>query len=258
MAPRRGNSTSYHKSVRTGCPRIGNQTLDGRPTLPALEKMWWKSRSRDPFCVTYDRGKKASIKFIKGGAVAEALDFLADMTGDHAFKTAALALRGYGLAEGGLKQGALRLVKEQTGTAAWVAMPRMHSWKQVIKSVRGAAARTAVQLGIPGSSFEAVIEELRKTYPVWLKKVEDNAHAKQIQSGDTGRKLRVRFAVPSLGTDNEPITELMGVHFGQDGFGIAPDNRAWRRLIHQGSIALYGVIERGLGKNSETNNQEVR
>jgi hypothetical protein len=222
--------------------------------------MWRQSVSRDPLYVAYDRGRAAisANESINGGDVADALDFLADMVGDHAFRTAALALRGYGLAGGGLKQDTLGLVREQNGTAAWAAMPCMHSWKQVIKSVSAAAARTAVQLGIPGKSFEVVIDALRKTYPVWLKEIEDKAPTRQIQSGDTGRKLRVRFTVPRLGADNEPITELMGVHFGQDGFGIAPDNRDWRRLIHQGHVALYGVFEPELGKNAETKNQEVR
>jgi hypothetical protein len=186
MAARRGNSTSYHRSDRTD------------------EEMWRRSVSRDPLCVAYDRGRAAIFanESINGGDVADALDFLAEMIGDHAFRTAALALRGYGLAGGGLKQDTLRLVREQNGTAAWAAMPCIHSWKQVIKSERAAAAQTAVQLGIPGSSFEAVKKELCKTYPVWLKEIEDKAPTRQSQSGDTGRKLRVRFTVPWLGADN--------------------------------------------------------
>jgi hypothetical protein len=81
----------------------------------------------------------------------------------------------------------------------------------VTKSSRAAAARTAVVLGIPGSSFRAVIKNLTTTYLMWLKIVESEAPGRQIPSGNTGRTLRVRFAAPWLGTDNLPITELMGV-----------------------------------------------
>jgi hypothetical protein len=67
----------------------------------------------------------------------------------------------------------------------------------------------------------------------------------------------VRFTRPWLGADNQPITELMGVKFGDDGFGLASDDREWRRLIAGGHISLCGVIETA-GENPETNNQDAR
>jgi hypothetical protein len=114
MAARRGNSTSYHM----GRPKIDDLTLEGRPTLAALEEMWQASNSRDSLCVAHERGgaTKFANESINGGDLADALDFLADMTGDHAFLTAALALRGYGLAVGGLKQDTLRMLREYHGT----------------------------------------------------------------------------------------------------------------------------------------------
>ena len=124
-------------------------------------------------------------------------------------------------------------------------MPKMHAWVREGKSVTDAVERTAVQLGIPGVSFDAVVEHLRKSYSGWLEVVEGNVPSPQFPSGDTGRKLRVRFARPWLGADNQPITELMGVKFGDDGFGLAPDNREWR------------LIET-VAENPEAKNQDAR
>jgi hypothetical protein len=242
MAARRGNSTKYSSS-----------------TDSELDKKWRRSVSRDRLNVAYDRGKATSFanESIKGKDVAAALAFLADMTGDEAFQTAALALRAYGLAEGGLKQKTLQMMRDTHGTAARFAMPEMHAWVREGKSVTDAAARTAVQLGIPGVSFDAVVEHLRKSYSGWLEVVEGNVPSPQFPSGDTGRKLRVRFTRPWLGADNQPVTELMGVRFGDDGFGLAPDNREWRRLIAGGHISHCGVIET-VGENPETKNQDAR
>src|SRR5437764_914373 len=102
MAQRRGNSSSYEK------PDV--ESLDGgNPSAAAFEAMWCASVARDPLNVAYDRGKQAKFanESLNGGDVAEALDFLANMTGDEAFLTAALAIRSYGVAGGGLKQDTL-------------------------------------------------------------------------------------------------------------------------------------------------------
>jgi hypothetical protein len=288
MAPKRGNSTSYHQpttkrarelaksggyknssEIKDEMSKAGElsrgehlfddpsvcselnflcteaRTLTGNPTFIALEKMWERSVKRQTLNVAHDRGRATSFanESMKGGDIAEALDFLADMTGDSAFLTAALALRAYGLDGGGLKQDTLRMMRDHHGTGAWFAMPRMHSWRRARKSDRAAAARAAIQLGIHGATFNAVVKELTAVYPIWLKAVADNAPARQIPTGDTGRKLRVRFSVPWLDVDGMPMTQLMGVHFDEEGFGIAPDNREWRRLICLGSVALYGVVE---------------
>src|SRR5262249_11953569 len=188
---------------------------------------------------------------LSGGDIAEALEFLEDMLGDDAFRTARLALDAYGLTfGGGLKNETLAVVKDQWQTAAWGAMPRMHAWVINGKSEREAAKISAAELGVravKSARYEAAIDSLRKTYPLWLKSVKNNEPCK-VHDGDTGRKLRVRFARTWLGADNQPITELMSVKFDGNGFGLAPDNREWRRLIHAGYIALYGVLE--LGKSS--------
>jgi hypothetical protein len=187
----------------------------------------------------------------------KALDFIAEITGDEAFRSAILAMRAYGLDRGGLKQNALQMIKKQCRTAEWAAMPRMHSL--VLSGLESvpAAKEAAAQPGIPGQSFSRVVDRLRKTYPAWKRSLAGQLPAPRWLDGNTGRTLRVRLARPWLGADNQPSSELMGVQFGDDGFGIAADNREWRRLIYEGHIALYGVIEPA-GKNMETNNQATK
>jgi hypothetical protein len=229
VGARRGNSTNYF-----------NSTDDTAP-----EEKWRRAVARDPFSVAYDRGKATSFanESIKGKDIAAALNFLADMTGDHAFLTAALVLRAYGLADGGLKQKTLEMMRDNHGTPARFAGPRMHAWVREGKSVSEAAALTAIDLGIPGASFKAVVDALRKGYSSWREAVDDDQHPPQLPSGDTGRRLRVRLTCSWLDANNKPITELMGVKFGDDGFGVAPDDREWRRLIAGGSISLCGIVE---------------
>jgi hypothetical protein len=81
-----------------------------------LKKLWeWKCKI-DPFIGCYDRGKKTQFanESISGGDIAEALDFLVDMLGDEAFRTARLALNAYGLRfGGGLKQKTLAMIDAQ-------------------------------------------------------------------------------------------------------------------------------------------------
>ncbi len=62
-------------------------TLSGNPTFVILAEMWRRSAARDPLKVAVDRGKATSFsnESINGGDVADALNFLADMTGDEAF-----------------------------------------------------------------------------------------------------------------------------------------------------------------------------
>lgn len=210
----------------------------------ALKKAWEQRCKVDPFEGTYDRIKTETFanESINAGDIADALDFVAAATGDDLFKRSALALRAYGLAGGGLKQDTTRMLIDHHRTAAWGAMPKIHEW--VVRqglSIREAAARVAARLGIKGQSFNAVVDDLRKTYPSWIKAIENKGPGRIVNDGDTGRKLRVRFARPWLDADNRPIAELMGIKFDDEGFGLAPDNREWRRFIQEGQIALYGV-----------------
>jgi len=178
-----------------------------------------------------------------------ALHFLARATGDTAFKTAALAMRAYGLEEGGLKTRTLGFLRTNRGEPEWLVMPFMMQQVRRCGSIRRAAMLTCARYGIPGASFEAVVKSLTLKYPEWKVSVETLSPARAPPSGDTGRKLKVKFARPWLETESQPVAELLGVKFDADGFGLAPDNRQWRQWIHDGHIALFGVIDE-VGKTS--------
>ena len=80
--------------------------------------------------------------------VREALDFLYTATGDHIFKGAALAMKGYGLSHGGLKATVLGKIRGHR-TRDWWAMPKMHSWvEKESVTVRAAAKIVAAEWGI--------------------------------------------------------------------------------------------------------------
>ena len=230
------NATNYEERP------IDSRTLDKKPTREDLEKIWRQRVKQCGLRTAYNFAKeRLANKSINGADVAEALEFLASVTNDPAFKTAVLALHGYGLAGAGLKQDTLRLIDKCHGTASWFAMPHMSRWVHAGFSVNAAAERTAAQLGIAGSTFGAVVEDLRKTYPIWIKAVASKDHPPSAPDGNTGRKLKVRLTC--LAPTEDPGTEIMGVQFNKDGFGVAPDTRDWRRLINHGQVALYGVVE---------------
>jgi hypothetical protein len=277
MTARRGNSSRYHKAKGSEAhealdkiwrARRGHSLHQPDASLVEIAKAvfgdkyaGWLAELMPPRGLSsgYELSKEKSFekfanKSIKGSDIAEALDFLAVMTNDPAFKTAASALRGYGLVGGGLKQETSRLIKESNDTAAWLAMPHMSRWVAHSPSIHAAAERTAAQLGIAGATFAAVVRDLCDTYPIWLKAVEENAPVPSAPNGDTGRKLKVRLPFSWHGAEKQPVLEF-GVKFDEDGFGIAPDNRDWRRRINKGQVALYGVVEEMDGRNLETNNQ---
>jgi hypothetical protein len=225
---------------------------DAKPSEGFLERCWQSAVARDPLIVSHDLLKRSFLaESIKGNDVAMALHFLARATGDPAFKTAALAVRAYGLEDGGLKARTLGLLRENRGEPEWLVMPFMMQQVRGGRSIRRAAMITCARYGIPGPTFATVVRSLTLKYPEWKASVEIHSPATAPPSGDTGRKLRVKFARPWLGTDNQPMKELLGVIFDEDGFGLAPDNRQWRQWIHDGHIALFGVIDE-VGKTLST------
>jgi hypothetical protein len=219
---------------------------DKKPSREYLDKCWQAAVKRDPLRAPIDdlKGKdgvayaKASIS---GRDVAEALDFLSEALGDEAFWTAALALRAYGISAGGVKQDTLRLLRTHGGEPEWIVMPHMALWVYRGLAPRAAAMRTAAQHGVPGPSFDTVVKNLERTWRDYSSA--GNAPAFAPIAGDTGRKLRVRLLPNARPADGDPaLKEIMGVAFDADGFGVAPDTREWRRWIHEGHIAFYGIV----------------
>lgn len=156
-----------------------------------------------------------------------------------------LAMSGYGLNKGGLKNAVMDGLTRKT--AARAAAPRIHALIAGGMKITAAARLTAIErrIGDPSrDTLTKVVERLIRAYREWNQRGQGPSDDKSVGSllGDTGRYLRVRFHNPWLGPNNEPIDELLGVKFGPDGFGIAPDSCEWRRLIAHGHIALHGII----------------
>ena len=221
---------------------ISGSLEDPNPSPEFLEVCWRKAREKYPLNVPVDRlkgGEVFSKPSVSGRDIAEALDVLFDAIGDEAFRTAALALRAYGLDEGGLKQEAQRLLLDHGGDPEWVVMPMIGRWVTSGLRPRAAARMIAAQYGISGPSFETVVKNLERTWGKYSRAIKADAPKKPFPSGDTGRKLKVRLIIGKL-DPKASLKEIMGVAFDEDGFGVAPDTREWRRLINQGAFAFHG------------------
>lgn len=216
-----------------------------------LEACWRKSVKRDRIQTPYEAIESESLS---GEATAAALELLVEVTGDEAFRTALLALRAYGLDKGGLKEKLKQRLRGSLDVrpAIRLVLPTMSNWRRRVSTDVQAARLTAAQYGIPGQSFATVVEELRKASKKWEASVASEAPAAVPPAGDTGRKLKVRWAHPWLGPGNVPLNEIRGVSLDRDGAGLAPDDSWWRARIHDGSFHLCGVIEATLesGKSS--------
>jgi leucyl aminopeptidase (aminopeptidase T) len=81
----------------------------------------------------------------------------------------------HGLVKGGVKATALSKMDKHNKQAVWALMPKMHVWVVMEKvSPHKAAKLVAAQRGIPGASFDAVVTDLRKTYPKWLELIKQD------------------------------------------------------------------------------------
>jgi hypothetical protein len=154
MAARRGNSTSYPgDGVYDICRDIWNhrdKTLDCRAEHERAKDVEFSNTS------------------LNGRAVVTALNFLATALGEEDFQRAADKLYDYGLAAGGLRQEVLCFVKEGRGTAVWMGFECMHELIRDGCSNLSAAAQTAALCQIPGKTFQAVTDDLRKNYHLWV------------------------------------------------------------------------------------------
>jgi hypothetical protein len=233
-----------------------------------LSKCWEAALKRDPVMTPYEKLATSTA----GAATGAALEFLARLTDDEAFRTALLVLRAYGFDEGrrtGLQErGRERLSgRLSMRPAVRLCMPTMYGWVQKFRNegnprtgknddiISMAAKFTLAQHGVPLrerkrpkhetllAKFLTVMDELRKAYPRWEVSVDSNEPAETPKTGDTGRKLKVRMARPHLGADNKPTSDVRGVVFATDGSGLAPDNQWWRKMIRDGHFELCRVIE---------------
>jgi hypothetical protein len=171
MAARRGNQSTYSGSVYDPKNKEARETDFRDFSDDDFIEAWKRACKRDPFAGLYDRLKKIKSPPLNCSDLRHALEFLHEATGDDAFQAAVLAMKRHGFTRGGVKLAALSKLSKRK-YAIWAAMPQMSVWVESKKfSPLKAAKLVAAQLGIPGRSFWAVITELRKTYPMWLKSI---------------------------------------------------------------------------------------
>jgi hypothetical protein len=246
MVQRRGNSSSYGKSGRAD----------------ASEQVWRREATRPTIRASYDILQSHQFKdvSVRGRDVARALEFLAEATDDDVFRSAALAIRAYGLDKGGLKASTLKMLRESQRTADWGAMRVMHQFVEEGMSVLQSARLTAIVLGMPGQSLMSKVDNLRKVYPKWLKTIDGRTPAPRLPDGCTGGKLKVKLRPVVKTADRASRISQFPDDAILDGAGFAsvPDNRKWRGLVKRGFAVLFGVIEQDVGTIPTEKNQDTR
>lgn len=170
---------------------------------------------------------------IKLADVAVALEYLTRVTGDPAFHTAMLALRGYGFDAPGLKASAKRFLAERGKRPEDAALLIMDPNPA---SVARASAEVAAAYGVAGTSLSNAADRVRKAYA--QQKRSPRRPPADGNLGATGLWLKISLiARPSEGSG--PV-DCFGASFDEDGRSVVPDNRHWRRLISQGVVAHCG------------------
>jgi hypothetical protein len=236
-------------------PSKGTNITDLEPADRANEKkqrelFWERQKKRGPYSknMVYKLGKIGlADRTVSAESVRRSLDYLFSITNDEVFRAASLALDDYGLTEGGLQQRSLRLLRETGRDIISNAAKRMS------EASYPEAERVASQFGVPGSnsSLDTVIKELVTARKELERKLCSGENQKPFPSGNTGRRLLVRFAMHVLDANGEQRNDLFGIIFDDDGFAIAPDTRDWRREISVGRIAFFGYLAPEDGHGAE-------
>jgi hypothetical protein len=186
MVVRRGNRKVYPKQPRTDDEiwdiEKGKELLDR--TYDGVRITWQhavKRKNADPLVTLYDEVKTFQFRrdanrrdAVRCEDFSRALELMALATGDARFRGAADAMRERGLAAGGIRETLIAMADNDMFKGDVIAMPCVHGWIEWLKrndrraSVEKAAMLAAVELKIPGISFAAVVDKLRKKYPKWL------------------------------------------------------------------------------------------
>jgi hypothetical protein len=205
------------------------------------EELWTQAKKRGPFSnpeedSIYIYADKALEVTITCSDLVKGLEYLTRVTGDEAFRTAALAIKAYGLSSGGLQEETKRMLKKALMTVEDFMAPMMTGG-----SVSD-AEKAAIEYGVPGPSFDTVTRKLRNA----RKSMEaDPARIRGLPEGDTGRKMLVRFACPTVDLDGKQLRSYFGIAFDDDGFAVVLDNGAWRRAINHGQFVSLGFLGDG-------------
>ena len=237
--------------------------LDERDKAAAQAERDWRAATAVPGWDVYDRADRGlGSKSINADDVKIILGYLADITGDPVFEDAKQVFASYDL-KGGLEQSVRKLVKASDQYLGHMLAPMIEdiivrgtstSTGSKKVSVYAAAKTVAIALGVPGVNLKAVVDELRRAYPVWK-----TNGAPPMPSGDTGERIKVQLgpALSQLGRG----TNLVGCNFDDNGVGIVPDDRRWRILLHLGRVTLLGRAGRSFSDEEsefiETDLEEI-
>lgn len=184
MVARRGNRSVYQKQSGTDDEIWAIEKHKGLldRTYDGVRITWQHAvkNKADSFITLYDEVKTFQFRrdanrrnAVRCEDLARALELMALATGDARFRGATDAMRERGIAAGGIRETLIAMADNDMFKGDVIAMTCLFGWIEWLKSndrrasVKKAAMLTAVDLKIPGATFAAVVDKLRKKYPKW-------------------------------------------------------------------------------------------
>ena len=181
----------------------------------------------DPITANNQRARS-----MRGPEFVRALERALSATGDPVFDDALRAVRAYGLDKGGHGKisrqiwgdmesgdfGQIRFLVERRGM-----------------SVPPAVERVVAELGLHGSSFEAIVQELSKSFRSW-KKAGYPAEEVPYEAGDLGYRIEI-------GGIEDTAFNALSKSLPTQG-REQPSTLYWRRVFRDGSVTLRRLGEK--------------
>ncbi|MGU3284961.1 hypothetical protein [Methylobacterium mesophilicum] len=169
---------------------------------------------------------------MRGPEFVRALERALSATGDPVFDDALRAVRAYGLDKGGHGKVS-RQIWGDTENGALVQI-RFFVERRGL-SVPPAVEKVVAELGLHGSSFEAIVQELSKTFRIW-KKAGYPAEEIAFEAGDLGYKVEIG------GIEDDVFDALSRSLPTQS--REQPSTLYWRRVFRDGSVTLRRLGEK--------------
>jgi hypothetical protein len=192
MTARLGNRSAHKSKIQESAKEREKRALAEIELLPLLDRSdaglelsWKRAVDRDQLKTLYSQCKCKRFQFWRDMSCEDfsrMLELLALVTGDTLFPDAAMRLKKYGFVSGGIKTISNRMSRKCLDMLDAITMPCVHGWMKELARIeadepnRGikatfekAAMITAIDLNIPGQSFDAVVQKIRKDYSAWSK-----------------------------------------------------------------------------------------